>query len=352
MLLADDLGVERAAERSQRVDCGVEALRSDGALERYDRVEVAEGRGHAWVGVVVGGHVDRLERSDRALVGRGDALFQFTHLGRQGRLVADGGGHPTEQRRYFLAGEGVTVDVVDEQQHVLALLVAEVLGEGQAGQRDPQAHAGRLVHLTEDQHGLVQHAGLAHLVPEVVALARALAHAGEDGVAAVLGGDVADQFLNDDGLADACAAVRANLAASGERADQVDDLDPGLEDGRLGGLLLERGRRAVNRRADAVGRHLAEAVQRLAEHVEETPQRNLADGNGDRLAEVGRVVAALHAVGGVHREAACAVVAEVLLHLSHDLSAAAHRDRHATEQRGQTVGRELDIDDRADHLNY
>ena len=65
---------------------------------------------------------------------------------------------------------------------------------------------------------------------EVVALAGALAHAGEDRVAAVLGGDVADQLLDDDRLADAGAAEHADLAALAEGRDQVDDLDAGLED--------------------------------------------------------------------------------------------------------------------------
>ena len=42
-------------------------------------------------------------------------------------------------------------------------------------------------------------------------------------------GDVVDQFLNDDGLADAGAAEQTDLAALQKRLDQVDDLDAGLE---------------------------------------------------------------------------------------------------------------------------
>ena len=53
---------------------------------------------------------------------------------------------------------------------------------------------------------------------QVVALAGALADAGEDRVAAVLRGDVADQLLDDDRLAHAGAAEDARLAALGERA--------------------------------------------------------------------------------------------------------------------------------------
>src|SRR3712207_6920430 len=60
-----------------------------------------------------------------------------------------------------------------------SLDVAEVLRHGQAGQRHAHARPGRLVHLAEDEHRLVDDARLLHLEPEVVPLARALAHAAE-----------------------------------------------------------------------------------------------------------------------------------------------------------------------------
>jgi hypothetical protein len=84
------------------------------------------------VGEVVGRHVDRLHRGDGSLVRRGDALLQLAHLGRECRLVADGARHPAEQRRYLRAGLDEPEDVVDEEQHVLAL-IAEVLRHRQAG---------------------------------------------------------------------------------------------------------------------------------------------------------------------------------------------------------------------------
>ena len=75
---------------------------------------------------------------------------------------------------------------------------------------------------------------------KIVALARAFAHAGEHGDAAVQLGDVVDQFHDDDGLADAGAAEGADLAALQERADQVDDLDAGRQNLRAGGLIDQR----------------------------------------------------------------------------------------------------------------
>ena len=147
---------------------------------------MGEGVGRGRVGEVVGGHVDGLHRGDRALVGRGDALLQLAHLGGERGLVAHGARHAAEQRGHLGAGLHEAEDVVDEEQHVLAALVAEVLGHGERRQGDAQAGSRRLVHLAVHQRGLVDDAGLRHLEVEVVAFAGALAHAGEHREAAVL----------------------------------------------------------------------------------------------------------------------------------------------------------------------
>ena len=65
---------------------------------------------------------------------------------------------------------------------------------------------------------------------EIVALAGTLADAGEDGVAAVRLGNVVDELEDDDRLAHARTAEGAGLAALDEGADEIDDLDAGLED--------------------------------------------------------------------------------------------------------------------------
>ena len=153
MLVADDARVEDARGGGQRIDRRVDAELDDRARQVRRRVEVGEGRGRRRVGVVVGRHVDRLHRGDRALLRRGDALLQLAHLRQQRRLVADGRRHAAEQRRHFRAGLREAEDVVDEEQHVLAFGVAEVLGHGQRGQRHAQARAGRLGHLAVDQRG-------------------------------------------------------------------------------------------------------------------------------------------------------------------------------------------------------
>ena len=192
----------------------------------------------------------------------GDALLQRAHVGRERRLIAHRRRNAAEQRRHFRAGLGEAEDVVDEEQHVLAL-VAEIFGDGQAGQADAGAGARRLVHLAVHQRAfraggravvllrVLVDAGFDELVIEVVALAGALADAGEHRIAAVRLGDVVDQLLDEHGLADAGAAEQADLAALGVRREQVDDLDAGDENFGFGRLIGIERRSAVDGRVSA-----------------------------------------------------------------------------------------------------
>ena len=102
-------------------------------------------------------------RGDGARAGRGDALLELGQLRGQRGLVADRGGQPPHQPRDLGARLDEAEDVVDEQQHVAAHLVAEVLGHGQGGQPHPEAGAGRFVHLAEDEDGLGEDAGLGFI---------------------------------------------------------------------------------------------------------------------------------------------------------------------------------------------
>ena len=89
------------------------------------------------------------------------------------------------------------------------------------------------------------------------------------------------------------------------------------------------------------------------------PERRLADRHGDRAAGVDDLVAAREAVGGVHRDRADAVVAEVLLHLADERRASRRRPRSIVDLErvvdlGQLVGEDgldhdaLDLLDAAD----
>ena len=100
------------------------------------------------VGQIVGRHVNRLHRGDRTLVRGGDALLQRTHVGGQCRLITHGRRNTAEKCRHFRTGLREAEDVVDEEQHVLAL-VAEMFGDGETRERDAHTRTRRLVHLAD-----------------------------------------------------------------------------------------------------------------------------------------------------------------------------------------------------------
>ena len=201
-----------------------------------------------------------------------------------------------------------------------------------------------------------ENARFLQLEIEIVAFARALAHAAEHRPAAVALRDVVDQLLNDDRLADAGAAEETDLAALHERRDQVDDLDARLEDLGLRLEVDEVRALAVNRPARRVLRDRRAVVHRLAEHVEDAAERRGADRHRDRAAGVDDFHAAHDGVGRRHRDRAHLVAADVLLHLDDDVNRRRRRRRVAVDlervvELGQMLGLELDVEHRADDLD-
>ena len=81
------------------------------------------------------------------------------------------------------------------------------------------------------------------------------------------------------------------------------------------------------------------------------PSVALADGDRDRAAGVDDLHAAGEAVGGVHRDRAHAVVAEVLLHLADEGALLAAVDRDRVVDLGQLVGEHGLDDDALDLLD-
>ena len=102
-----------------------------------------------------------------------------THVRGKRGLVTDGRGDTTEKGRHLRTGLGETENVVDEEKHILALLVTEVLGNGKTGQGDTGTGTGWLVHLTEDECDLgvsveVDDTSLNHFVVKIVTLTSTL----------------------------------------------------------------------------------------------------------------------------------------------------------------------------------
>lgn len=142
-----------------------------------------------------------------------------------------------------------------------------------------------LVHLTEDEGDLglaikLNDGGLLHLVVQIVTLTGTLADTGEDGVTTVGLGDVVDELLNEDGLADTGTAEETNLSTTGVGGEQVDDLDTGDENLSRGGLLDELRGLGVDGQ-ELVSLDGAALVNGVTSDVQNATKSGGADGNGD-----------------------------------------------------------------------
>ena len=226
-------------------------------------------------------------------------------------------------------------------------------------QRHAKARARRLVHLAVDQRDLrgaevllVDDACLRHLVVEVVALARALADAGEHRDPAVELGDVVDELHDDDRLADAGAAKGADLAALQKGANQIDDLDARGQHLRRRRLIRERRRRTMDRIV-LLRRDRSALVHRTSGDIEDAAHHAFADRHRDRSTPVGHLDAALEPLGARHGDRPDPLVAEMLLHLEGERDRPAlHRVVHGerVEDGWKRVGK-FDVHHRAGDLN-
>ena len=278
---------------------------------------MSERRCRSRVGVVIGRNVDGLQGRNGTALGRGNALLQDTHLISQGWLVTHSGRHTTQQGRNLRAGLGETEDVVNEQQHVLVLHIAEVLRHGQAGQSHAHTNSRRLIHLAEHEGGVLEDVRLLHLDPEVVALTGALTDAGEDGGTGELTGDTGNHLLNENGLTHTCAAEEANLAALNVRGQQVNDLNAGLQNLGLTLELVERWRLAVDAPLLTIAAE-TRLVEAVTEGVEDVALDDVADRHGNWLSGVDDLGTSDEAVGRCHGHGTDKVVTEVLSDLEGD----------------------------------
>ena len=350
VLLADDVGIEEVAGGGQGIDGGIEAKGGDGTVEDGLGVEMAEGGRRGGIGQIVRRDIDGLDGGDGTVLGGGDALLELSHLGSEGRLIADGGRHSSKKGGDFTSRLGETIDVVDEKQDVVMGDVAEVFCHRQPGEGDAHTHAGGLVHLAEDEGGVLEDARFLHLVVEIVSFAGSLADAGKDGDAVLLGGDVVHQLLDQDGLADTGAAKEADLAAADIGAEKVNDLDAGFINFRLRGLILEfRGIVVDGMAFSALER--AGIVDGLAEDVEHPSQDGIADGNLDGLSSVEDREVSPYAFRGTHGDAADGIVSDVLDHFQGQFLAVVQLDLQGDQKRRDGIFLETDVDDGSDCLD-
>ena len=291
MTFADDARRGHLGTGLQRVDRRKQALARALAREHDGSGEVRERVDRRRIGEVVRRHIHCLNRGDGAGVRVGNALLQARQLGAHRRLITQARRHLAHQAGHLHAGLDEAKDVVDEQQHVAMLVVAEILGHRQRGVADAETTPRRLVHLSEDHHHVRQHAGCLHVAVDFLALATTLADAAEDADAVVMPDHVVDHFGEQHRLAHARPTEEPRLAAALQRHEHIDDLDARLEDLRLGGAPGQGWWRPVYRTPLDIGQR-PHAVDGVAEHVEHARQDPLAHRRHQRPAGVVRLHAA------------------------------------------------------------
>merc|ERR1712061_443580 len=267
VLSADDVLVHDPGGGIERIDGGVNAQLGNTSGQHSGGVQVSEGGCGGGISQVVGGHVDGLHGSDGTLCRRGNSLLHSTHVSSQGGLVTDGRWNTSQQGRHLRASLRESEDVVDEEQHVLTLLVTEVLGDG-----------------------------------------------GEHGVPSVRLGHVVNELHDEHSLAHASTAEQADFAALHVRGEQVHDLDASYENLLLDAHLDELWRLGVNRQL-LVCVDRAPLIDGVADDVDDSAQRLLAHRDGDGEAGVDDLLSTHETFRAVHGNGAHGVLSQMLRNL-------------------------------------
>ena len=361
MLIPHNFRGQGLGSGRQRFHRREEPLGRQRAFQHHRGVQVGEGCGRGRVRQVVRRNIHGLHGGDGAVLGGGDAFLKIRHFLRQVRLVTHGGRRAAQQGGHFRPRLGETENIVNEQQHVLMLLVTEVFRHRQGGQGYAQTGAGGFIHLSVHQRHLgffrflqVDDSGFYHLIVQVVPLTGAFPHPGKNGEAAARLGNVVDQLHDEHGLAYPRTPKGTDFAAFQEGADKVNYLDARFQHFRAGGLFVQRRSAAVDALHTGAGESAA-LVHSFPQHIENTSQHALPHRHFNRAPRVAHRHPPPQTVRRTHGHGADPAVSDVLLDFQNQGLALAvnfivHFQR--IEQGGERfcLG-EVRIDHSADDLN-
>ena len=131
VVLSDNTGIQHTRFGVKRVDSRVDTQLRDTTGQDSGGVQMGESGGGSRISQIVSRHVDGLHGSNGSFGGSCDTLLHETHIDGESGLVTDGRWDTTKKGRHFGTGLSESENVVNEEQHVLTFLVAEVLGNRQ-----------------------------------------------------------------------------------------------------------------------------------------------------------------------------------------------------------------------------
>ena len=129
--------------------------------------------------------------------------------------------------------------------------------------------------------------------------------------------NVVNEFLNQHGFTDACAAEQSHFSAPCVWCQKVNDFNTGFENFHRRVLFIETGGIAVNTHALSVRRNGFPAVNGVSQHVEHTPQGILADRNHHGMSRRLHRHTAPHSLTSGEQDTADTVCIDVLTDFHH-----------------------------------
>jgi peptide chain release factor 1 len=246
---------------------------------------MGESCGGCRISKIVSGDIDGLDGGNGTVLGGSDTFLHTTHISGKSGLVTDSRWDTTQKGRHLRTSLSETENVVNEEKHILTFVITEVFSDGKTSKSDTGTSTRGFVHLTEDKSALgvtveLDDTGFNHFVVQIVTLTSTFTDTTENGVTTVSLGNVVNQFLNQDSLADTSTTEETNLTTTSVGGKKIDDLDTSLENFGSGRLVNELGSFSVNGE-ELLGLDGTTLINGLTNDVDDTAKDFLTDGNGD-----------------------------------------------------------------------
>jgi peptide chain release factor 1 len=349
VLLANDGDIQKTRLGIKGIDSGVDTQLRNGTRQDGGGIQVSKGGGRSRIGQIISRDVDGLDGSDGTLLGSGNTLLQGTHISGKGGLVTDSGGNTTQKGRHLGTGLSETENVVNEEQHILTLLITEVLSNGKTSKSDTGTGSRGLVHLTEDKSDLgltlkVNDTSLLHLTVQIVTLTGSLTDTGENRETTMGLGNVVNQLLNENGLTDTGTTEETNLTTTGVGGKEIDNLDTSLKNLSGGRLLSEGGGLSVDGKVLS-SLNGSTLIDGLTNDVDNSTKGTTADGNGNGGTGVNNGLTTDETLSTVHGNSTDSVLTQMLGNLEDELLTVLSLELKSVKNGGKVVLGKLDIDD-------